>query len=292
MNSPFRMAKDASRSSSVWRKIGEYPETGVERVDKERALVVLNPYESRRLIAKAVAKRPEVKKALKEGWIIIATGSSTGYVAEEILGQPMVKEDFVSGHIVGSELWGTATNNPNYIFPIVLHKGQRLFMKPEDAIPEFTAGDVFIKGANAVDPEFRTAVFTANDMGGTMGWAIGPIMARGSQLIMPVGLEKMVASVPEAVKHCGNKTFAYSNGLRVGMMPVISATVVTEIQALTQLFGVEVYHAGGGGIAGAEGSVVLFLEGPADRVKAAFEFVQSVKGEKPLARPNGTPNQS
>ncbi|MDR3590197.1 MAG: hypothetical protein P4N41_11130 [Negativicutes bacterium] len=260
-------------------------------MDKQRALVVLSPYESRRLIAKAVAKLPAVQKAFRDGWIIIATGSSTGYVAEEILGEPMVKENFVSGHITGGELWGTPKNNPAFIFPVVLHKGERLFMKPEDALPEFSAEDVFIKGANAVDAEYRTAVFTANDMGGTMGWAMGPILARGSQLIMPVGLEKMVASVPEAAKHCGIKSFTFSTGLKVGMAPVVTATVITEIQALAQLCDVEAYHMGGGGIAGAEGSVVLALEGQAAKVAAAFEFIRSIKGEKPLAHPNGTPSQ-
>lgn len=256
-------------------------------MDKQRALVVLSPYESRRLIAKAVVKLPAVKKALQDGWIIIATGSSTGYVAEELLGDPMVKENFVSGHITAGELCGTPKNNSRFIFPIVLHKGERLFMKPEDALPEFTAEDVFIKGANAVDAEYRAAVFTANDMGGTMGWAMGALLARGSQLIMPVGLEKMIASVPEAVKHSGINSFTYSDGLKIGMSPVISATVVTEIQALAELFGVQAFHAGGGGIAGAEGAVVLFLEGPAAKVAAAFEFVQSIKGEKPLTRPKG-----
>ena len=39
-----------------------------------RALFVLNPYESRRFIAKAVARLPEVKKAKEEGEIVIAHG--------------------------------------------------------------------------------------------------------------------------------------------------------------------------------------------------------------------------
>lgn len=259
-------------------------------MDNQTAFVVLTPYESRRLIAKAVAKLPAVINALKNGWVIIATGSSTGYVAEEILGEPMVKENFVSGHITAGETWG-APKNPDYIFPIVLQKGKRMGMIPEDALPEFTAEDVFIKGGNAIDSEYRTAVFAGNDKGGTMGWSMGTIQARGSQLIMPVGLEKMIASVPEAVKHSGIKRFAYGDGQKFGMVPVINATVITEIQAFAQLFGVEAYHAGGGGIDGAEGSVVIILEGPADKVAAAYEFAKSIKGEKPLNRPNGTPVQ-
>lgn len=259
-------------------------------MDKQSAFVVLTPYESRRLIAKAVAKLPAVLNALKNGLVIIATGSSTGYVAEEILGEPMVKENFISGHIFGGETWG-APKNPDYIFPIVLQKGKRLMMLPEDALPDFTADDVFIKGANAIDPEYRTAVFAGNDKGGTMGWSMGVIQSRGAHLIMPVGLEKLISSVPEAVKHTGIKKFAYGDGQKFGMVPVMNATVITEIQAFEQLFGVEAYQAGGGGIAGAEGSVVIIIEGAKEKVAAAYEFAKGIKGEKPLNRPNGTPVQ-
>lgn len=259
-------------------------------MEKQTAFVVLTPYESRRLIAKAVVKQPSVQNALKNGWVIVATGSTTGYVAEELLGEPMVKENFISGHITAGETWGTP-KNPDYIFPVVLHKGQRLFMKPEDAVLNFTADDVLIKGANAVDTEYRAAVFAGNDMGGTMGWSMGPLQARGSQLIVPVGLEKLVLNVPEAVKHSGIKRFAYGDGQKFGMVPVGNATVITEIQALTQLFDVQAYHAGGGGISGAEGSVVIIIEGLASNVATAYEFVKEIKGEKPLARPNGTPVQ-
>lgn len=253
-------------------------------------MVILSPYGSRRLIAKAVAKLPAVENALRNGRIIIATGSSTGYVAEELLGETIVKENFVSGHIYGGETWG-APKNPDYIFPFVIHKGQRLLVKPEDALAEFTAADVFVKGANAVDPEYRTAVFNSNDMGGTMGWCMGAINARGAQLVMPVGLEKLVPSVPAAARLAGTTALKYAMGQKIGMVPVVTATVVTEIQAFALLFGVDACLAGGGGIAGAEGSVVLLLEGADADIAKAFAFAAALKGEKPLARPNGEPVQ-
>ena len=90
---------------------------------KTRALVVLTPYESRRVIAKAVAKLPAVENAMQNGWIIVSTGTSTGYVAEELLGEPMVKENFISGHITAGETWDTP-KNPNYIFPVVFAQGE------------------------------------------------------------------------------------------------------------------------------------------------------------------------
>jgi len=256
-----------------------------------RALVVLTPYESRRVIAKSVARLPAVENAMQNGWIIVSTGTSTGYVAEELLGEPMVKENFISGHITFGETWD-APKNPNYIYPVVLRKGQRQSMIPEDALKEFSADDVFVKGANAVDPQYRAAVFASNNTGGTMGWSMGTVLARGSHLVMPVGLEKLIADVPAAARHAGNRSMKYSMGSAVGMVPVVTATVVTEIQAFESLFGIEVYHAGAGGIAGSEGAIVLIFEGADAKVAAAFDFAKSIKGEKPLNRPYGTPIQS
>ena len=259
-------------------------------MSKERALVVLTPYESRRVIAKAVAKLPVVEDALSDGWIVVATGSSTGYVAEELLGQRLVKKNFVSGHITLGETWGTP-KNPDYIFPIVLHRGVRQEMRLEEAIKEFSAGDILIKGANAVDAQFLAAVFMGSDIGGTIGASIGTLYARGAHLLVPVGLEKMVPSVAEAVRHTGIKRFQFHTGMPIGMMPMSNAIVVTEIQAFASLFGLSAYHVGSGGIAGSEGAVVMTLEGDSDRVEAAFRFVQKIKGEPPLLRPNGIPQQ-
>ncbi|MDR3562231.1 MAG: hypothetical protein P4N59_12460 [Negativicutes bacterium] len=259
-------------------------------MSKDRALVVLTPYESRRLIAKAVAKLPFVEEAMRSGWVIVATGSSTGYVAEELTGISMVKENFISGHITQGETWGTP-KNPEYIFPIVLHKGQRQEMRTEEALKSFSARDVFIKGASAVDPQFHAAVFMGSNVGGTIGASIGTLHARGSYLLVPVGLEKLVPSVAEAAKHSGIMKFKHHTGMPVGLMPMINATIITEIQAFAGLFGLETYHIGSGGIAGSEGAVVLAIEGAEDKVEEAFRFVQTIKGEKHLLRPNGIPQQ-
>lgn len=257
---------------------------------KESALVVLTPYESRRLIGKAVSTLPVIQDALQNGWIIIATGSSTGYVAEEITGSRLVKENFISGHITLGETWGTP-QNPDYIFPIILYKGQRQEMLIEEALKNVSANDVFIKGANAVDAQFNAGVFMGSEVGGTMGAAIGTLYARGSHVIVPVGLEKMIPSIPAAAKHTGIRKFKYHTGMPVGMMPLVNATVITEIQAFALLSGIEAFHIGAGGIAGSEGAVVLSLEGESANLDQAFALVQSIKGEKPLVRPHGIPQQ-
>jgi len=58
------------------------------RRKKVCALVVLNPSESRRLLAKATVALPEVQNAMKNGMIIIGRGITNAYVTEELLHNP------------------------------------------------------------------------------------------------------------------------------------------------------------------------------------------------------------
>src|SRR3546814_8535850 len=82
----------------------------------------------------------------------------------------------------------------------------------------------------------------------------------------------------------GQDTFYYHAGQRVGMMPVTNAIVVTEVQALQILFGIEnVTHVGGGGAMGSEGSVVLVAEAEKEKIDRAVALYESIKGETPLS---------
>jgi len=50
------------------------------------ALVVLNPAESRRLLAKATVALPEFQNAYRNGMIIIARGITNAFIIEELFG--------------------------------------------------------------------------------------------------------------------------------------------------------------------------------------------------------------
>ena len=247
--------------------------------DKEtRGIVVLTPSESKRLIAKAVKEMPEVKRALKKGRIIIIGGTTNAYVAEEILGRKVDKFWFAAGRIAYGELG--ANDSDKRSNPFVLKNGKVTAMTPNEALQEFTADDVYIKGANAVDANGHAGVLMSNEKGGTIGAAMGIINARGSHLIVPVGLEKLVPSVIEASAKCGQGRFKYAMGHKVGMMPLVNAKVITEIQAVDILFGrsgVMATHVASGGVAGSEGAVVLVLEGQDKGVKKAFDFICRIK---------------
>lgn len=248
--------------------------------DQVSGILVLTPAESKRLIAKAVAAMPQVKKALEKGRIIIANGTTTAFVAEEILGCQVAKHRYVAGYIGEGKL---AVTPPELMMKAyVLVDGHPVDRLAKEVIPEFGADDVLIKGANAVDAEGHVGFLMADDRGGTIGMALGTLVARGCHFIVPVGLEKLVPSVTEASRKCGILRLKYAMGLKVGLMPVVNATVVTEIQALHILAGVEATHVASGGIGGCEGAVTLVVEGTDEAVRRAFGVVEGVKGEAPV----------
>ena len=64
-----------------------------------QAQISLTVSESKRLIAKAIAQMPIIKKAMKDGMVIIARGTTNTYVSEEILDKSIEKGAFVSGKV-------------------------------------------------------------------------------------------------------------------------------------------------------------------------------------------------
>jgi len=152
-------------------------------------------------------------------------------------------------------------------------------------ILHFGPEDVFVKGANAVDSQGTAGIYVASVKGGTIGMAWPIVTPRGCELIVPVGLEKLIPSVIEAAKHTGIYHFKYSTGIPVKLIPVPLAKVITEIEAFAILAGVKAYHVGSGGVSGSEGSVHLSLEGDEERVERAFEIIKRVKGEPAVNLP-------
>jgi len=249
------------------------------------ALVVLNPSESRRLLAKATAALPEVQHALRHGTVIIARGITNAYVTEELLG---ITVEPKAGLTLGMVAAGLTTGNAGP--PATTHHVIRQGKVVEGAdskqeILSFGPDDVFIKGANAIDPEGHAGILTSSLVGGTIGMAWPVVTARGSHLVMPVGLEKLIPSVIDAAKCTGIYHFTWSTGLPARLTPVVLGKVVTEIQALAVLAGVKATHVASGGVGGSEGAVVLSIEGEWSRVEKAFEIVKAIKGEPPVTMP-------
>ncbi len=253
----------------------------------ESAIVVLNPAESKRLIAKAVAVLPEVKAAIKKGTLIIGWGTTNAFVAQEITGQTIGhKTDFASGVICDGEL--NVNHSDTRMVPFVLKDGILSEVHQKAALSEFKPGDVFIKGANAVDTKGDIGILVGAQHGGSVRDAWLGTVIRGGHFICPVGLEKLVASVDKAAVKCGIFRFKYSTGIPVSFVTLSTAKVVTEIQAIQVLTGASATHVASGGIGGSEGAVVLVLEAEAPVLDKAFELIKSVKGEPSLPSPRQT----
>jgi len=254
-----------------------------------RALFSLTSAESKRLIAKGVAALPEVKQALKQGIVAIGRGTTNAFIVEELTGNKIEpKSHYAAGIIVDGEL--SAVPQGTRLKPIALRNGTSISVSPDEIIQEFRERDVFIKGANAIDPEGNAGVLAASDVGGTIGAILAIILARGSYLIVPVGLEKLIPSVAEAAQVTGIFRFKYSTGLPTGLIPIPNALVVTEVQAFQVLTGVRAVPVATGGIAGSEGTVVLSLEGETAQIEQALSLVKAVKGEPPVGRPSARSN--
>jgi len=254
-----------------------------------RALISLTSAESKRLIAKGVAALPEIKQALEQGIIIIGRGTTNAFIVEEITGQNLEpKCHYAAGIIVDGEL--SAVPQGTRLKPIALRNGTPVSIAPDEIIQEFGERDVFIKGANAIDPEGNAGVLAASAVGGTIGAILPVILPRGSYLIVPVGLEKLIPSVEQAARAAGIFRFKYSTGLPVGLVPIPNALVVTEVQAFRVLTGVQVIPIAAGGVAGSEGTVVLSLEGKTAQIEQALSLVKAIKGEPPVGRPSRRAN--
>ena len=257
------------------------------------ALVTLTPSESKRLIAKGVAAMPEVENAIESGVIIFARGTTNAYVAEEIMIRTenktaydkkiLNKAEYSRGVITHGELTTNQRRGTGNDF--VLKAGKIWDISPRDVITQFTRSDVFIKGASAVDAWGEAGVLCAGADAGTIGYSMMSLIARDANLIVPVGLEKMVPSVEDAVSVTGCYNYKYSTGTPCSLIPLVKSKIVTEIQALAILFGVNATMVGGGGIGGSEGTVVLVVEGAEANVDQAFNLIKSIKGEAPTPAP-------
>lgn len=248
-----------------------------------RAAFAFTPSESKRLIGRAVAAMPEVRAALVDDLVVIAHGSTNVFVAEEIIGaMPRPRGTFLSGQIFNGVMCQTEPDEKGPM--LVLDRGRLVPPKPTmgKVLDDGGPGAIVIKGANAVDPDGHAGVFCAHPGCGTIGFAYGYISGRGVQLIVPVGLEKLVPSVPKAARQLGHDNLYYHTGFEIGMLPLVNATVVTEITAFRILFGLDAVHVGSGGVSGSEGTVVLVATGEKEALDAAIAAIETIKGEPRL----------
>ena len=259
----------------------------VVRDDRTHALVNILPREGKRLIARGVLALPEVKRVLENGWFVVSRGITPSYILEELTGQGYDTANCTAGIVTEGRM--ASVLEDDRLGPWVFKNGNLDETPAPVVLDQFTAYDVSVKGANAVDPDGNIGVFAADKAGGTVGGIWPTITARGAHWVAPVSLERLIPSVIEAARHCGNHLWDYTMGQSAGFMPVVNALVVTEVQAIELLTGVTAVHVGSGGVAGSEGAVMLALEGEHDVVLKAFELIEDIKGEPQFDPPRLVP---
>ncbi len=246
--------------------------------DVVQAQVSLTVSESKRLIAKAVAQMPEVKKALKDGMVILTRGTTNTYIAEELLGRDIESGAFVTGKVYpkkGAKRFKPSTK----IKEVVLIDGKwNQEISLSEAVQELTDGDVVIKGANALDYRNKTAgVYIGSPSAGTTGKIMPYVVARKAHLIIPVGLEKLVGG--DVVELANRMREPVTSVNSVPSMFLLTGDIVTEIEALNILADVSALQCGAGGIGGAEGGVGLLLRGSREKVERALSLLEEIYGE-------------
>lgn len=250
--------------------------------------VTLTSAESKRLIARAAARMPLVTERLGEGRkLLISQGSTAGYVLEELLGEKLDLKKTPCGCIA----FGRTCRTPADRIGAVLLAGGKRAVWPEEEkrrLAEETAAslgpeDLLIKGANAIDPAGFAGFLLGDAAGGLLMAFWRSHTVRKCPILIPVGLEKLIASVPEAERAMrGRDGYERSIGRGCGYAVVGDGVIVTEIEAIRLLSGCRATHVASGGIGLSAGSVVLSVEGEETRLDELFRLLKTIKGEPPL----------
>ncbi|MFP3952177.1 MAG: hypothetical protein ACLFVP_08595 [Candidatus Bathyarchaeia archaeon] len=248
------------------------------------AQVTLTPAEGKRLIAKAIPSLDVVQDALEYGTVVIATSTSTAYVLEELQAKELENKGLFTAGVVTADECGITDPESRYKHQVI--KGDKISSmnttELRNILAEMGSKDVFIKGANAIDPSGAAGILLGGEGGGTIGAAWGHLTSQGVNTIIAVGLEKLVPIfLSDIVPKYGRDRVDLSLGWKCGMM-IVQGTVITEIEAFHTLFDIEATPIAGGGIQGAEGCKIYLLEGEEKEVKTCFDLVKEIKGEPQL----------
>lgn len=258
------------------------------------AQIVLTPAESKKLIAKAVARLDAVRQAAKKGIVALHPSSSTYFIVEEITGSTPKTNYWVCGVVtprgmcvemamalgVGLTPHEESTGPGDLQGTWVIERG-RLGgeEKLSSLLYRMTPSDVYVKGVNALDREGNVGILFGLE--GSMGYIQAARRKRNFTIIYPAGLEKLIPiSVKEAAKEAKLNRYESGMGMAVGLFPCPTGVTVNEVRAIEILSGAAAIPIASGGLGGAEGAITLVLKGKADEVKKALDFVEQSKGAR------------
>jgi len=175
---------------------------------------------------------------MEEGMVVVATGTTNAYVLEELWGKEFDKRRYRSGITTPTTPEKQEEPEGERIPDVVFRKGEVAEeLDRYNAVEHMGKGDVYLKGANALDYVGGVAgVLIGSPTGGTVGAVLGNIVGKKINLVIPIGLEKLVYD------DINDLHWLASQGDSEGpsLWP-ITGTIITEIEALGLLTGVDAY---------------------------------------------------
>lgn len=232
--------------------------------------------EGKRLIAKGLKRYAPVAKNLQKGQVLITTGSTNHYIAEEFLNDTLAPGSLLTGHLVPKKNYIPKQVNQQ-LGSVYLENGEAKTQPLNESLALLKDGAVAFKGGNLLNyQQKKAAVLVGSPTGGTIG-SLTPLAEAGKiRLIIPIGLEKDSSEDIETT---------VARIVELGQTPtlkVIPGEVFTEIEAIKALANVEVIHIASGGIGGAEGGVTLLIRGEEEEVSKIAKVLEEIQGEVPF----------
>jgi hypothetical protein len=273
------------------------------------AQVLLTPTESKKFIAKAVAKMDVVQCASKEGRVALHPSTSTVFIVEELTGKmPDTKvwvcglnsPEGASGSVEADEALAkdfeelakipkkdinvARQSLGGFRYTWVVEKGKLVIgMTLGEIMDKMGPNDVYVKGVNAVDPDDNVGVLIGNPVeGGSIGMVMSRSKSKGFKVVFPVGLEKLI---PIPIKQAAEVTKTrsqvnYSMGGACALWPC-EGIVITELKAVEILScGATATPISAGGLAGAEGAITMVIKGDDEQVTKVIKVIEECKGAK------------
>ncbi|MFP3937652.1 MAG: hypothetical protein ACLFVW_04860 [Phycisphaerae bacterium] len=239
---------------------------------------VITPAAGKRLIAKALARHPDVTATLQSGTLVIVAGTTNAYVAQEVLGALGEADGFspkgFRRGVVSPP--GVKPGGGEFGGDVVIRdgkwlKGKQIF----DVADDLGRDDLILKGANALDTRGRPAVLIGHPQAGTAAAVIAAVAGRGTKLIVPVGLEKRIFEDVDVL------AAEIDPGRHEGpaLLP-LPGVAFTEFEAVEVLTGACLRLLAAGGVHGAEGALWVGVEGD-DRELAQADTLLRETGKEP-----------
>lgn len=239
--------------------------------------------EAKKVIALGAKELPEIRHALQKGKIVLKGGSTVSSLAEELIGQKLA----LCGRVTPLGTKGPIRWPLDAPHSVLIEGGKvtPIDDREEEAIMGLKREDVFVIGANALDSQGVALMMAGSFLGGSPGKLLGGLLAEGVQIVILVGLEKLIpGKAQEALEACGRKRADLSMGMAVGLIPIYGK-VITEQKAVELLANVKCTVIGKGGLCGAEGATTLVAEGSKEEIKKLFDNIRKIKGSKTSASP-------